>query len=142
MCLLVKADTEPTKKDVPVVVYKVLKKTDCGPYQEEYTYVHGLNVPTEQPSKLAILKIRNYVEYGTTTNETEYMLLDEGYLHAFKNELDACLRQNELEISYSSFPDAFPRPQNRFKVVEMEIPAGTEYYEDDICVAARALYWA
>lgn len=141
MCLLVKADAKPTKKDVPVVVYKVLKKTDCGPYQEDYTYVHGLNVPSEQPPKPAILKISKYAEHSIT-NETEYMLLDEGYLHAFKDELAACLRQNELEISYSSFPDAFPRPQNRFKVVEMEIPAGTEYYEDGGCVAARALYWA
>lgn len=141
MCLLVKADTEPTKKDTPVVVYKVLKKTDCGPYQEEYTYVHGLNIPSEQPPKKpAVLKISNYDE--GTTYETKYMMLDEGYLHAFKDELDACIRQNELEISYSSFPEAFPRPQNRFKVVEMEIPAGTEYYDDGVCVASRALYWA
>lgn len=136
MCLTTYDKRKIAKEDI--TVYKMLckrtrlktNKTEyLPPYWSNYTYNKGKNTVVDEKEKIIMADFAYYVEGG--------------FLHAFTNlnyALYTC-RQNFMDTTYyvayadESFKD-------EYRVYEMTIPKGTEYYigsNSDIC--AKTLVW-
>lgn len=117
MCLLISKSTlESSLKtaDRPVKVYKVLSKKGAAPYHTKFTYKPGLNVAQGEPER---------IDMGD-----KYLAIYGGFLHAYVSERDAS--------------DRVYRKSARFnQVIEMYIPAGTQYYDNGIEIASPVLVW-
>ena len=123
MCLT-SYSLEPTKAKKDIEVYKVLCEDNMAPFQHYYTYVKGLNEPTE------IKKYKGSTYYGATD-------IHGGYLHAYLEEICAVILYNDLKKH-----ERIMGGKKRFKIVKMIIPKGAEIWVgkyDDIC--SNKLYW-
>ena len=125
MCLWILKGAKPNVAQKAFKVYKVLTSDNDAPYRPEYTYHHGLNLPVKEPPK-------------QHADEFSMVSLGSGYLFAF-----VCREAAENNIKTFEFKS----PGMKFKIVEMEVPAGTEYFGEssDVIgmgeIAARALEW-
>ena len=147
MCLI-KTHNEPKIAQDNIEVWKVLTDDGLSPFQN-YPYHPGMNKPTEQKEI-----------------PLEQMLIDDGYLHAYRNKADAenLLKHYSIIQSHCQNYRASYTPHNgtannietfvaidhvsqrmlipSHMVQRMIIPKGTAYYEGadgDIC--AECLYW-
>ena len=114
MCLN-KTHAEPRIAQDNIEVWKVLTDKGLSPYQD-YQYRQGMNKPADQ--KMI---------------PVEQMLINGGYLHAYRNKERAefnAARLNKIIVSIEHV------------VHRMLIPKGTAYYEgDDGDICAECLYW-
>lgn len=115
MCLI-KIEETARVATTPIKVYKVLTADNCSPFQNQQYHV-GKNTP-----------------YGHDIFSAAGETIDGGYLHAYLSLPKASANI----LALCTLADAC----TGFKVVEMYIPAGTEYWlgagEE---VAAECLYW-
>lgn len=115
MCLLISNWSSSFKiADKPVKVYKVLSRKGTAPYYPDFKYKPGLNVAMGKPE---------CVDMGN-----RYLAIYGGFLHAYATKSAASDR-----VFYKS---------SRFnQVIEMYIPAGTQYYDNGIEIASPVLEW-
>ena len=120
MCLI-KTHDEPKIAQTDIEVWKVLTSEGLSPYLD-YPYHHGMNKPLEQK------EIR-----------IDQMLIEDGYLYAYRNKETAELNAAMLNRIFGSFTNLEPIEH---VVHRMIIPKGTAYYEgDDSDICAECLYW-
>ena len=127
MCLFSK-DKEARIAHEDIAVYKVMRVSTVDgavygvpPFQHEYTYYPGLNVPRHKDETLK-----------ETRSFDRWYSVGEGYLHAYTDSEAAVMAIKSLQISSLS----------PVSVVKMYIPAGTPYYLGALHdIAAAALYW-
>jgi len=118
MCLIKIEETARIATE-PVKVYKILTLGNRSPFQYQEYHI-GKNVPHINKDISA--------SWGRTING--------GYLHAYMNKFKAYTYIREM------FPNVDDSSGRFFKVVEMYIPAGTEYWLGEGSeVAAECLYW-
>ena len=127
MCLIT-FQTAPFKTGWDIKVYKVLTTNNEPPVYggQTYVYHYGINEPDGiTPKQIFYKKTLRYTEiYG-------------GFLHAFTSKKHAKALRDHYNRSAKSAGDA-----TRYKMVQMVIPAGTDYYagtQFDIC--SSALRW-
>lgn len=135
MCLVTYDKRKIAKEDI--TVYKMLckhtnlktNKTEyLPPYWNGYTYKKGKNKTVGENEEI---KSMNFV----------YYYVGGGFLHAFTNlnyALYTC-RQQFRDATYCDGDEDF---KDEYRVYEMTIPKGTEYYigsDEDIC--AKTLVW-
>ena len=117
MCLIKIEETARVAAE-PVKVYKILTLSNCSPFQYQEYHI-GKNVP----------------HISKDISASRGRTIDGGYLHAYMTKYEA---YSNVDIMCSTV-DAYP---GWFKVVEMYIPAGTEYWLGEGSeVAAECLYW-
>ena len=120
MCLY-KTHNEPRIAQNDIEVWKMLTSEGLSPYLD-YPYHHGMNKPLEQK------EIR-----------IDQMLIEDGYLYAYRNKETAELNAAMLNRIFGSFTNLEPIEH---VVQRMIIPKGTAYYEgDDSDICAECLYW-
>lgn len=116
MCLI-KIEETARVATTPVKVYKVLSENNRSPFQNQEYHV-GKNIP----------------DAGINIFSSRGLTIDGGYLHAYLSESQAVLNMGRLNNSIFRL--------GRVKVVEMYIPAGTEYWlGEGFEAAAKCLYW-
>ena len=125
------------------VVYKILRKDNSAPYKREYKYSYGLNTAKEPAegnnSNVHLIHVK-YMPYVNTP--VRYCVLEGGYLHAY---CDKAYAKKIKKLLYQQDKDnarILGKKPEKFKVVEMRIPIGVEYWmgdANDIC--AKQLYW-
>jgi hypothetical protein len=116
MCLI-KLEKTARVATTPIKVYKILTRDNCSPFQNQEYHV-GKNMP-----------------YGHDTCSSAGPTITRGYLHAYLTESQA---SGNILVLCKTMSDAC----TGFKVVEMYIPAGTEYWlGENLEVAAECLYW-
>lgn len=114
MCLI-KIEDRARVATTPIKVYKILRPFNHSPYQNQEYHV-GKNTP----------------DAGRNIFSSRGPTIDGGYLHAYLTESQAVRTLDMM------FKNAF----SRFKIVEMYIPIGTEYWlGEGQEVAATCLYW-
>lgn len=122
MCLWIETGEKPKTAEEVIQVYKVLTNQDTAPLWTKYTYHSGINHPEAEPE-------------NDTFPDNDGEMVGQGYLFAYLSYYRAEQKKFMLELVYENLKD-------NLKIVEMEIPAGTEYYRDSWGeVAARALEW-
>ena len=120
MCLI-KTHNEPKIAQDDIEVWKVLTYKGLSPYQD-YPYHPGINKPLEQKEI-----------------PLEQMLIEDGYLYAYRDKVTAELNAAMLNRIFGSFTNLEPIEH---VVHRMLIPKGTVYYEgDDNDICAECLYW-
>ena len=120
MCLI-KTHDEPKIAQNDIEVWKVLTDEGLSPFQD-YQYHLGINKPAEQRAI-----------------PVEQLLIDDGYLHVYRDKETAELNTAMLNRILGSFANFEPIEH---VVQRMLIPKGTAYYEgDDGDICAECLYW-
>ena len=115
MCLI-KLEKTARVATTPIKVYKILTRDNCSPFQNQQYHV-GKNMP-----------------YGHDIFSGAGPTITRGYLHAYLSESQASANI----LALCTLSDAC----TGFKVVEMYISAGTEYWlGENLEVAAECLYW-
>ena len=120
MCLL-KTHAEPRIAQSDIEVWKVLTSEGLSPFQN-YPYHLGMNKPAEQK-----------------VTPVEQLLIDDGYLHAYRKKEKAEIYVTKYNIMSSRMANIIPVD---YVAQRMLIPKGTAYYEGidgDIC--SECLYW-
>ncbi len=138
MCLIICNYSRDNFKKAtkPIKVYKILTSDNKAPYYSLYVYSPGYNTAVG-PEEAA------HYERGTYT--PEMMIINGGYLHAFNDKERAIVLMADLKTLLGTvIPDKKSNAAwgAELKIVEMEIPEGEMYYENDSHeVATKTLVW-
>lgn len=129
MCLVTKESYHRTAKD-DITVYKILREDNKAKFVQDYTYKKGENRPTE-----GSVQIPKPDKFG-------YIYLKWGWLHAFTEKARA-ERSLAMTAKVDDYLQRKGDQRRKFKIVEMVVPKGEEYYlgEDDDFLCAKKLYW-
>lgn len=122
MCIWIDKGERPHVAERAITVYKILTMDNESPYYTDYVYYPGLNYP-----KSPVPDSHDMAER-----------IGPGYLFAFTS-----LARAEQKLETIRTPGYFYFAKKvEFKIVEMEVPAGTKYYQDTWGeIGARALEW-
>lgn len=139
MCLIITnySQDDFKKATKPIKVYKILTSDNKAPYYSLYVYSPGYNIAVG-PEEAAHYKVGTYAP--------EMMIIDGGFLHAFNDKERAIKRMTEIqELLNTLCPDKTVQFAwgAELKLVEMEIPEGEMYYENNESheVATKTLVW-